>query len=90
MFPIQSPAKTKFTGFRSLRDGYSYYTTSDSNYVIGVKVPLVKLLRVVDEKGDAISGPTGEPIYSINVGNPIIRILSPEEWKVLKELEGFE
>lgn len=69
---------------------YSYFNLSDSNFVLGVKIPVIKILRLTNDKGEPMNDQAGAPMYFVQTGNPIIRILSKEEYAIVKTMEGFE
>ena len=82
--------KTKLVNYKLLKEGWSYYAVSDSDYVIGVKVDLIKLSRVLNDKSEPFAYPDGTPLY-LQLNNVEVVALTKEEWKAKKdgEQEGF-
>lgn len=82
--------KTKFVNHKLLKEGWSYFAVSDSDFVIGLKVDLVKVGRVLNEKSEAFTYPDGSPLY-LQQHNVAVVVLSKEEWTAKKEAEreGF-
>ena len=86
---MQAAPKGKFVPHKVLREGWTYFTVSDSDAVIGVKISVTKVMRLEGPDGKPLVNPDGTPGYYFNSTN-VVRTLTAEEWRVLKHQEQFE
>jgi hypothetical protein len=86
---MQANPKGKFVPHKVLREGWTYFSVSDSDYVVGVKVSITKVMRLEGTGGAPAIGPDGTPAYFFNSTN-IVKTLTNAEWKVLKQQGEFE
>ncbi len=80
-------SKLKFVTHKTLKEGWSYISTSDGS-IIGVKVVITKVMKVLKSDGTPLSDPAGNPIYQFQSSN-VINVLSQEEWNVIKREEDI-
>lgn len=83
----EKPVSQKFVPHKALREGWAYVTVADSDYVIGIKLVVTKVVRILKPDGSPDVTPQGEPIYGVT-GQNVLRVLSKKEWEVLKTMEA--
>jgi len=86
---MQAAPKSKFVPHKVLKEGWTYFTVSDSDYVIGVKASVTKVMRIEGPDGSPAVGPDGAPVYAFNTTN-VVKSLSKDEWRVLKQQDSLE
>lgn len=86
---MQSAPKGTFVPHKMLREGWTYFSVNDSDYVIGVKVSITKVMRLAGPDGKPATGQDGAPAYFFNATN-VVKTLTKEEWRVLRQQGEFE
>ena len=82
---MQAPPPSKFVGHRTLKSNWTYFSVGDSDYVVGVKLVVSKVMRLMDDGKPTVDN-LQRPAYWFETAQ-VIRILSKEEWLVVKEME---
>lgn len=83
----QSSLKPKYTPHNILEEGWTYISVPDDDVIIGVKVSVTKVMKVMTPDGTQAKDPTGSPMYSFQSVN-IVKTLTREEYNVEKQLKG--
>jgi hypothetical protein len=85
----EGPApKGKLVGFKPLQERFAYYSLDDGT-VLGVKPVMVKVFRVIGPDGKPATAPDGSPAYFYQTQN-VTQILTPDEYKTMKDRERME
>ena len=73
----------KFVASKLLEEGTSYYSLSDGT-VLGVKLVVTKVKRVLNPDGSELFMPNGNPAYSHD-GQVVTVTLSPDEYERVRK-----
>ena len=76
--------KQRYTPHNTLEEGWTYISVPDDDIIIGVRVAVTKVMKVLNPDGTQAKDPTGTPIYSFQSTN-VVRSLTREEYDVEKK-----
>ena len=80
----QNQPKQKYTPHNTLEEGWTYISIPDDDMIIGVRIAVTKVMKVLNPDGIQAKDTTGNPIYSFQSTN-VVRSLTREEYDVEKK-----
>ncbi len=79
--------------FSPMEENWNYYfvrTADGKNYVLKVKTELIKVMQALDPDSEApLKTREGDPIVRLTFSQPIIVVLTVEEYNQEKKLRGL-
>ncbi len=79
----QNQPKQKYTPHNTLEEGWTYISIPDDDIIIGVKISVTKVMKLINPDGSPAKDPTGTPIYSFQSAN-VVKTLTQAEYNVEK------
>ncbi len=76
--------KSKFAPHKTMEEGWTYVSIPDDHVVIGVKVSVTKVMKLLNPDGSPQRDATGTPAYWFQSAN-VVKVLTPEEYKVIQQ-----
>lgn len=76
--------KSKFVPHKTLEEGWTYVSVEGEDVVIGVRVSVTKVMKLLNPDGSPQRDATGNPAFWFQSSN-IVKVLSPEEYRVIKK-----
>jgi hypothetical protein len=73
-----------FTPHNTLEEGWTYISIPDDDVIIGVRVAVTKVMKLIGPDGNPSKDATGSPAYTFQSTN-IVRILTREEYNTEKK-----
>ncbi len=70
---------------KELQEGWTYISIPEDNVVIGVKVTITKVMKLLDADDKPLRDATGNYAYSFQSSN-VVKVLSKEEYNVISGL----
>ena len=77
--------KGRFMPHKELQEGWTYISVPEDSVVIGVKVTITKVMKLLDADDKPLRDPTGNYAYSFQSSN-VVKVLSKEEYNVIRGL----
>lgn len=84
----QASLKPKYTPHNTLEDGWTYISVPDDDVIIGVKVSITKVMKMIAPDGNQAKDPTGSPMYSFQSVN-VVKTLTREEYNIEKQRKNL-
>lgn len=86
----ENVANTRYVPHKTLKTGTTYAVMQDdTNWVLGAKLVITKVQRVMDKDGKPAYTPNGEPMWTFNF-QAVPVLLRKEEWQTHKQLDEKE
>lgn len=82
---VAGAVQKRFVPHKTLTDNWFYISIPSENMVLGIKVVVTKMLKLVDVSGQPIRDPAGNPSFEFQSMN-VARVLSKEEWDVMRKM----
>ncbi len=76
--------KQKYTPHNTLEEGWTYISIPDDDLIIGVRVAVTKVMKVLNPDNTPLKDQTGTPAYTFQSTN-VVRTLTREEYEVEKK-----
>jgi hypothetical protein len=80
---LPSGTKQVFAPHKELEEGWTYVSIQEDNVIIGVKIAITKVLKLVGPDGKPIIDAFGNNAYSFQSSN-VVRLLTREEYDSIK------
>jgi hypothetical protein len=80
----QNQAKQRYTPHSTLEEGWTYISIPDDDIIIGVRVAVTKVMKLVGPDGNLLKDVTGTPAYTFQSTN-VVRTLTREEYNIEKK-----
>jgi hypothetical protein len=75
--------KQVFVPHKDLEEGWNYVSIQEDDVIIGVKIVITKVLKLVGPDGAPLKDPTGNNMYSFQSSN-VVKLLTREEYNATK------
>jgi|GEM_PF-5782341 len=75
--------KQEFVPHEELQEGWTYVSIPEDDAIIGVKIAITKVLKLVGPDGKPVKDPFGNNAYSIQSSN-LVKLLTREEYNAIK------
>ena len=79
----------RFTPHKTLTDNWFYISLPTEDLVLGIKVVVSKVMKLLDASGQPIRDPSGNPLFEFASVN-VARVLSKAEWDVTRKMDEGE
>ncbi len=77
--------KSKFVPHKTMEEGWTYVSVPDDNIVIGVRVSVTKVMKLLNPDGSQQRDAAGNPAYWFQSAN-VVKVLTPEEYRVIQQM----
>jgi hypothetical protein len=85
----QVSLKPKYTPHNTLEEGWTYISVPDDDVIIGVKVSVTKVMKMMTPDGNQAKDATGSPFYTFQSVN-VVKTLTREEYNVEKQRQSLK
>lgn len=85
---VQPGVKATFVPHKTLKEGWTYISIKEDGTIIGVKIAITKVSKLLAPDGTPLKDNTGNFIYSFQSSN-VVKLLTSEEYDQIKG-EGGE
>lgn len=80
----QEPPKQRFVPHKTLHEGWTYVSIEGDGIVVGVRIAITKVMKLLDQNNNPIKAADGTPAYSLQSTN-IVRVLTEAEYNVIRK-----
>lgn len=85
-FESQKP-NTRYVPSQTIEEGWTYVSIPDDDTVLGLRLAVTKVMKVLKPDNTPAVDNNGNPIYTYN-SVPVVRVLTKEEYEMEKK-RGF-
>ncbi len=79
-------ARQRYVPHKTLREGWTYVPVPDDDMVIGIRVAVTKVMKVLNPDDTPVVDSAGNPSYFMQSVN-IVKILTDTEFDIVKKME---
>ncbi len=76
--------KPRYVPHKTMEESWTYISVPEDDTIIGVRIAVTKVMKLLNPDGTQAKDATGKPIYSFQSTN-IVRTLTKEEYQVEKK-----